>query len=91
MFHENEILMLLLGLGALVLVWGNYARLRRYRAAHLFLWSFAFMLLGWVLTILEGLFLYSMFNFFEHLCYLVGSIFLTCWVWRITHRQEQGR
>ncbi len=91
MFQENELLMLLLGVGALVLVRGNYAKLKRYEAAYLFIWAFAFMLIGWLLTIFEGFFLYSVFNFFEHLSYLAGTIFLACWVWCITRPREEGR
>ena len=91
MIQENELLMMLLGIGTLVLIWTNYSKIRRFEGVHLFVCAFFFMLTGWVLTILESMFLYEFFNFFEHTCYLVGSIFISCWVWRITHDERYDR
>lgn len=91
MIPEDELLMLILGLGTLVLIWTNYATIERFEGVHLFLFAFLFMLAGWGLTVIESFLLSSLFNFFEHTCYLVGSIFLACWVWRIINSEDHGR
>ena len=61
MIQENELLMMLLGIGTLVLIWTNYSKIRRFEGVHLFVCAFFFMLTGWVLTILESMFLYEFF------------------------------
>ena len=91
MIQEDELLMMVLGLGTLVLIWTNYSKIRRFESVHLFLCAFFCMLAGWCLTIIESIFLYSFFNFFEHICYLAGSIFLTCWIWRIQKHEGYSR
>ena len=91
MIPEDELLMLLMGLGTLVLILTNYSKISRIEGVYLFLAAFFFMFTGWCLTIIEAFFLYAVFNFFEHACYLVGSVFLTCWVWRLTNSESHGR
>lgn len=91
MIPEDELLMLIMGLGTLLLIWTNYSKINRIEGVYLFLSAFFFMLIGWCLTIIEGLFLYTVFNFFEHASYLVGSVFLTCWVWRLINNEGDGR
>ncbi len=56
MFHENEIVMLLLGVGVLILVLANRIRLKRVPASKILIAGFYIFLAGWAMTVLEGFF-----------------------------------
>ena len=84
MIHENELIMLASGFGALVFILANYSKLKQVPSATILLRGFYILLLGWVLTVLEGFLLSGFFNFLEHLCYAASAIVVAFWFWKGT-------
>ena len=85
MYHENEVVMLILGLGTLVFIFLNYTQLKRLPSAFLLLTSFVVLLVGWLATVLEGFFLADFFNYLEHSAYALSSVLLMVWCWKTRH------
>lgn len=83
MIQENELIMLLLGLGVLIFLIANLSQLRRIPESTLLIASYVVLLFGWVLTVAEGFLLSRVINFMEHLCYAVSSVLLALWIWKI--------
>jgi len=80
MLHENEIIMLVLGVGVLLFIIVNYARLKEFPSINTLITGFCFSLLGWILTVLEGFLLESALNFAEHFCYFASALCVALWV-----------
>jgi len=80
---ENEIVMLLLGVGVLIFILGNRARLKRLAASKILIAGFYVLLAGWVLTVLEGFFWEGPLNYLEHLCYAVSAVFVAVWCCKV--------
>ena len=89
MLQENEIIRLLLGLGVLVFVIASRSRLRRVPAWSVLSAAFAVLLIGWIITILEGFIWESALNYIEHLCYAGSAVFLLVWCWRVFWQGEE--
>jgi hypothetical protein len=53
--RENELVLLLLGIGILIFMSANRARLTGLPSRHLFVTAFHVLVLAWVFTVLEGL------------------------------------
>jgi hypothetical protein len=83
MVQENEIIMLLLGIGFLTFIVTNRKKVKRIPESNTIIFSFYILMLAHVLTILEGLFWNEFLNLMEHICYAVSSILLTLWCWKI--------
>jgi len=76
---ENEVVMLLLGVGVLTFILGNRARLKHLAASKILIVGFYVLLAGWVLTVLEGFFWEGLLNYLEHLCTAVSSVLVAVW------------
>jgi hypothetical protein len=87
---ENEVVMLLLGVGVMVFILGNRARLKNLPASNILFAAFYMMLAAWILTVLEGFFYEWLLNFIEHACYAVSSIFVAVWCWLVFGRKIPG-
>ncbi len=66
-FKENEIVMLLLGVGVLIFVLLRRKQIKQLPSAHLLITCFSILLAGWAATVLEGFFeessiYYKLFN-----------------------------
>ncbi len=83
MVQENEIIMLILGLGVLLFLLGNRSRIKRFPSSNYLVLAFYLLLTGWILTVLEGFFLTDLLNFCEHASYALSSLSLTTWCWRV--------
>jgi hypothetical protein len=83
MFHENEIVMLLLGVGVLILVLANRIRLKRVPASKILITGFYIFLAGWAMTVLEGFFWEDLLNYLEHICYAGSSLLMVIWCWKV--------
>ncbi len=83
MIEENEIVMLIIGLGVLIFVLGNRMQLKRIPSAGFLLLAFHALLAGWVLTVLEGFFWGELLNYLEHMSYAVASFLLAVWCWKV--------
>lgn len=79
MIQENELVMLVFGVGVLAFILANRSQLKRLPSARFLLAAFYILLAGWILTVLEGYMLQASFNFMEHLCYAVSAIALAIW------------
>ena len=95
MIYENEIIMLVLGLGVLIFVLLNYFHLKRIPLFRVLLAGFYLLVVGWLLTVLEeffpkDLFWNSSLNFLEHLCYAVSGIVFAIWCWVAFGRVKEG-
>lgn len=83
---ENEIVMLLIGVGVLIFILGSRQRLKGLPASNILIAAF-FMLLGsWILTVLEGFFWEELLNYIDHACYAVGSVLVAVWSWKVFGR-----
>ncbi len=83
MLHENEVVMLLFGLVIFLFIAFNKVHIRRIYAWRILLASYSLLLIGWLLTILEGYFFESFLNFLEHLCYAFSAVVLAVWCFRL--------
>ena len=83
MIQQNEIIMLLLGIGVTIFILENRQKLRLVPASRILISGFCMTLAGWVLTVLEGFFWRDFFNFLEHLCYAASSLLMAVWCWKV--------
>jgi hypothetical protein len=87
---ENELVLLLLGIGILVFMAVNRSRLAELPSRGLFLAAFHVLVLGWVLTVLEGLFWPELLNTAEHACYAASSLMVAVWCWHAFVRRGEA-
>ena len=80
MIHEDEIVMLVLGIGVLFFIVVNYSQLKRYPSINTLIAGFCFTLLGWLFTIIEGFMLENVLNLVEHGCYLASAVCIAAWI-----------
>ena len=90
MIQENEVVMLLLGVGVLIFILVNRVQLRRLPASGLHVTALCVLLAGWVLTVLEGFFWQEWLNFFEHRAYATSSVLLAAWCWSVVGGRSKG-
>ncbi|MBN2476077.1 MAG: hypothetical protein JXB62_15810 [Pirellulales bacterium] len=89
MINENELVTLLLAVGALVFILSNGAGLRRLPMAPLFVSAYGVLVLGWCFTVLEGFFWDTALNYLEHACYAASSCLLALWCWLVFSNRPQ--
>ena len=83
MVQQNEIIMLLLGIGCMIFILVNKQKVKLIPVPKLIIAGFYMLLAGYVLTILEGLFWKDFLNVLEHICYSASAILMTVWCWKI--------
>lgn len=83
MIQENEIVMLLIGVGIFFFTLINRPRLRHIPSSKMLIFAFYVLLIGWVMTVLEGFFWKGLLNILEHVCYASASVLLASWCWRV--------
>jgi hypothetical protein len=83
MLHENEVVMLLLGVGIFLFMLMNISHIRHISFWKILIASYSLLLTGWILTVLEGYFLESLLNFLEHLSYAMSSLVLAVWCFKV--------
>ncbi len=85
MVYENEILMVILGVGVLVFACVEWAILSRIKSFGVLFSGYCVLLAAWIFTVTEGLFqgkYYDTLNLLEHLCYALSGIIIARWFWR---------
>jgi len=87
MIEENEVIGLVLSLGVLAFAWWNRAGLRSLPRWGLLFAAFCALLIGRVLTVLEGFVLEEPVNYVEHASYITGALLLAVWCWQRTPRE----
>lgn len=89
MFHENETIMLLLGIGLLILILVNRIKLKRIPASKILMAGFYVLLTAWVMTVLEGFFWEGFLNYVEHICYTGSSLLVAIWCWKVFSNKDE--
>lgn len=89
MVQDNEIVMLLLGVGVLIFTLINRYKLRRIPATRILILSFYVLLGGWVLTVIEGFIWNEFLNFLEHICYALSSVLMATWCWKVFGSEKE--
>jgi formate hydrogenlyase subunit 4 len=89
MIHENEVIMLALGIAVFFFALVNRTHLERIPGWNLLLAAYCILLAGWVMTVLEGFFPAGALNLVEHLCYAGSTLMLAAWCRRFV--QAGGR
>ena len=90
MIQQNELVTLILGMGAMGFFVLGRVRIRELPSWRLFLLSFTALCAGWVLTVLEGFLWPVALNLVEHTCYAVSSILFALWCWRIFSERREA-
>ena len=90
MFQENELVMLLLGVGVLVFTLGNRFRLKRLPASKILCAGFYMLSAGWILTVLEGFFWKGVLNYLEHMCCAGSSLLVAVWCWKVFGSKKEA-
>ena len=83
---ENEVVMLLIGVGVLIFILGSRPRLKSLPASNILFAGFYVLLVSWVLTVLEGffgLFWEGVLNYIEHACHAVSAVLVAVWCWKV--------
>jgi len=88
MIQENEFMVFLLGLGAVIFSQANRSRLRHVPSPGILLAGIYVLVAGSLLAILEGFFLQDALNFIEHVCYAVSATLIAVWCWKTFGRRE---
>jgi len=83
---ENEVVMLLIGVGVLIFILGSRTRLKSLPGSNILIAAFCMLLGSWILTVLEGFFWEPFLNYLDHGCYAVGSILVALWCWKVFGR-----
>jgi hypothetical protein len=79
MIQENELMTLMLCVGALFFIIINYVKLKSLPGLRIFIISFIFFTMGWFFTVIEGIIFEEVFNLIEHICYISSSIAIFIW------------
>jgi hypothetical protein len=91
MIQQNEVIIFLLGVSVLTFILANRWRIARFPAWKVLVASFCVLLVGWLLTILEGIFWEGLLNFVEHLSYALSSSLIAFWCWRVFQKGEEAQ
>lgn len=91
MIQENEIVMLLIGVGVLIFIINNRVQFKRLPKWKIITTAFYVLFGGWVLTVIEGFFWNELFNLFEHICYAASSVLVAAWCWKVFGIEKETR
>lgn len=89
MIQANEVIMLVLSLGVLAFMFISYLDLRSIPSFGFLVMAFSTFVLGWFMTVLEGVLWAATLHFVEHICYAIGAIITAVWFWRVFARNEE--
>ncbi|MEW6076354.1 MAG: hypothetical protein AB1724_00935 [Thermodesulfobacteriota bacterium] len=91
MIHENEIIMLALGIAVFFFAMVNKTHLERTPGWKLLLFSYSIFLAGCVMTVFEDFFWPDVLNALEHLCYAVSTAALAVWCCKFSPGEKGER
>ena len=89
MIQANELVLLLFGLGGLIFILLNSARLKKLPEMPFLLHGFYSLLAAWVFTVAEGFVWPRTLNVLEHLAYLMSALLVLVWCIRLTYRRRK--
>ncbi len=88
MIQKNEFVMLMLAIGVLIFIVGNRFLRKKLMVSKILIGGFLAFFIGWVATVLDGLFWGQFLNLLGHLCYLTGSVLIVIWCWKTLGKKE---
>ncbi|RYD84307.1 MAG: hypothetical protein EOP84_05860 [Verrucomicrobiaceae bacterium] len=91
MIEDNEVIVLVVATGVLLVLWVNRESMRRIPAARLLYWAFGMFFAAWCLTVLEGFFWPEIVNLLEHMATTGGAVLFACWCTRFARSKEEVR
>lgn len=91
MVQENEIVMLLLGVGVFLFALANRLMLKRLQSWKTLFTGYVVLLTGCVFTVLEGFFWEELLNYLEHMCYAGSSLFVAHWCWKVFGSNKEAK
>jgi uncharacterized membrane protein len=80
---HDELIMLIISLIVVIQIAANFKLLRRIPNHLLLLCSFGLVAFSTFCTVAESLVLPEVLNYFEHLSFMIASILLAIWCWRV--------
>lgn len=91
MIQENEVVMLILGLGVFIFILASWSQLKRFESSRILIFAFFFLFIGWVFTVLESFLWEDVLNYMEHICYGAASSLVAVWCWIIFRTSKEAR
>jgi len=93
MLNENEIIMLVLGVGVLALLSVYRSKIKRIHFIASMRLAFYLLVACWTFTLLEDLFLYDLMNVLQHICFASSAVFTAygCWRFVANVKKEAGQ
>lgn len=89
--QQNEIVMLLLGLGVLIFTIRNRVDLKRLPSYGILMTAFYLLLITWVATVLEDFIWEPFLNLLEHAGLAASSVLTAVWCWKaFTGKKRAG-
>jgi hypothetical protein len=88
--QQSEVLVLLLGLGALIFCIANWRRLKALPGWGLLSASYLCLMGAWVFTVLEGVLWGTVLNLLEHVGYLAASLLAAAWAVGVLGPTREG-
>jgi hypothetical protein len=88
--QANEVIMLVLSLGVLAFMFISYLELKSIPSFRFLIMAFSTFVLGWCMTVLEGLLWTATLHFVEHMCYATGAVITAVWFWRVFGKSEEA-
>jgi hypothetical protein len=82
-FQESEVIRLLLGIAAAVILALSRSGLRRLSGYRIFSAAYFILLAGWIFTVVEHAFFPDIFNILEHAAYLISGALYAVWSFRL--------
>ena len=89
LLHENEVLMLIIGIGVLIFIVFNIGHIKNIKSWKLLLSGYFILLSAWFFTVLEGYILEKFLNIIEHLCYVFSSLIFVIWSVNVIYKYKR--
>jgi hypothetical protein len=89
--QQNEVILVVLGVGVLIFILGNRQRLQLLPRSKILIAGFYMLLASWFLTILEGFFWGELLNFIEHICYAGSAVLVAVWCREVFGKRGEQR
>ncbi len=91
MIQSNELITLIVGLGALGFVLACKGGLDRLPRSGLLLNAFFLNVLAWFCTVVEGFFWGELLNLLEHAASTASAALLAYWCWQVSGSEGRSR
>jgi len=83
MIEGNELVLFIIAFISLMFILLKIESVKTFPLYKMFLLSYFILLLGFFFTTFEEIYFSIIFNILEHICYLISSIILFYWIWKV--------